>query len=195
MIMLTTEKILNFTAAVRDFHYYQKIWSPKEGEVLSCYHERDNAFDVFALKTESKNSSTVGHLPREVSRITKFILDRGAKVTARLTSTNFRRSPMIQGSLEIACEVTVKMPATIKNRSSRPEVFFEKAVLRNFAKFTGKHLRQSLFNKVAGLQMFQPGRREKWEISQLGDLGGAVRPPMGFGAEPRKFSILGCLRG
>ena len=36
-------------------------------------------------------------------------------------------------------------------RRSRPEVFYKKNVLRNFAKFTGKHLRQSLyFNKVAG---------------------------------------------
>ena len=30
-------------------------------------------------------------------------------------------------------------------RSSRPEVFCEKGVLRNFAKFTGKHLCQGLF--------------------------------------------------
>ena len=30
-------------------------------------------------------------------------------------------------------------------RSSRPEVFFKKGVLRNFTKFTGKHLCQSLF--------------------------------------------------
>ena len=37
-------------------------------------------------------------------------------------------------------------------RSSHPEVFCKKGVLRNFAKFTGKHLCQSLsFNKVAGL--------------------------------------------
>ena len=36
-------------------------------------------------------------------------------------------------------------------RSSRPEVFFKKGVLRNFAKFTGKHLRQGLFFiEVAG---------------------------------------------
>ena len=36
-------------------------------------------------------------------------------------------------------------------RSSRPEVFCEKGVLRNFAKFTGKHVCESLFlNKVAG---------------------------------------------
>ena len=37
--------------------------------------------------------------------------------------------------------------------NSRPEVFCKKGVLRNFAKFTGKHLCQSFFlNKVAGLR-------------------------------------------
>ena len=37
-------------------------------------------------------------------------------------------------------------------RSSRPEVFCKKGVLKNLAKFTGKHQCQSLFfNKVAGL--------------------------------------------
>ena len=38
-------------------------------------------------------------------------------------------------------------------RSSRLDVSCRKGVFRNFAKFTGKHLRQSLsFNKVAGLR-------------------------------------------
>ena len=38
-------------------------------------------------------------------------------------------------------------------RSRHPEVFCEKGVLRNFSKFTGKHLCQSLFfGKVAGLR-------------------------------------------
>ena len=38
-------------------------------------------------------------------------------------------------------------------RSSHPEVFCEKGVLRNFTKFIGKQLCQSLFfNKVAGLR-------------------------------------------
>ena len=37
--------------------------------------------------------------------------------------------------------------------SSRQEVFCKKGILRNFAKFPGKHLCQSLFfNKVAGLR-------------------------------------------
>ena len=41
------------------------------------------------------------------------------------------------------------------DRSSRPEVFCKKGVLRNFVKFTGKHMCQSLFfNKVAGARNF-----------------------------------------
>ena len=38
-------------------------------------------------------------------------------------------------------------------RSNRPELFYKKGVLRNFAKFTRKHPCQSLlFNKFAGLR-------------------------------------------
>ena len=37
------------------------------------------------------------------------------------------------------------------NQKQPPEVFYKKGILKNFAKFTGKHLCQSLFfNKVAG---------------------------------------------
>ena len=42
---------------------------------------------------------------------------------------------------------------TMLAESNRPEVFLKKDVLRNFAKFTRKHVRQSLFfNTVAGLR-------------------------------------------
>ena len=41
----------------------------------------------------------------------------------------------------------------IPGKFSRPEVFCKKGVPRKFAKFTGKHLCQSLFfNKVAGIR-------------------------------------------
>ena len=47
--------------------------------------------------------------------------------------------------------------------SSRPEVFSEKGVLRKFAKFTGKHLCQSLFfNKVAGLRPATLLKKRLW---------------------------------
>ena len=49
------------------------------------------------------------------------------------------------------------IPSTVKqasiDRSSHPEVFCKEGVLRNYAKFIGKYLCQSLFfNKVAGLR-------------------------------------------
>ena len=46
------------------------------------------------------------------------------------------------------------IPYYESSRSSRPEVFCRKGVLRNFAKFTGKNLCQGLFfNNVAGLTL------------------------------------------
>ena len=50
-----------------------------------------------------------------------------------------------------------------ENRSSRPEVFCKKGVLRNFTKFKGKHLCQSLFfNKVAGLRPATLLKKRLW---------------------------------
>ena len=50
-----------------------------------------------------------------------------------------------------------------KFRSSRPEVFCKKGVLRNFTKFTEKRLYQSLFfNKAAGLRPATLIKKETW---------------------------------
>ena len=52
-----------------------------------------------------------------------------------------------------------------KYKSSRPEVVCEKGVFRNFAKFTGKHLYQSLFfNKVADLRSATLSKKRLWRI-------------------------------
>ena len=109
------DKTFIFSAAIRGFHFYRNIWNPKQGEELLCLHEDRNLFDMFAIKTcQRESGETVGHLPREISRPTKFLIDRGAKVTATLTSTKYRKSPLFQGGLEIACIVNVSLPASIK---------------------------------------------------------------------------------
>ena len=82
---------------------------------LDCSFEPNNPFEQFAVKTVASNGSTVGHLPKEIYLVTKFLMDRGAKVQAQLVTTNYRKSPLVQGGLEIACEVSVKMPPTVKN--------------------------------------------------------------------------------
>ena len=50
-----------------------------------------------------------------------------------------------------------------KHRSNRPEVFCTKGVVRNFTKFTGKHMYKSLFlNKVAGLRPATLLKKRLW---------------------------------
>ena len=50
-----------------------------------------------------------------------------------------------------------------RSRSSRPEMFCKKGVLRNFGKFAGKHLCQSFFfNKLAGLSPATLLKKRPW---------------------------------
>ena len=115
--MADTNKTLVFSAAVRGFHIYRDVWKPLENEELECLFERHNLFDMFAIKTcRLEGGQIVGHLPREISRPTKFLLDRGAKVTAQLTGTHYRRSPLFQG-LEIPCLVKVTISGSIKGHT------------------------------------------------------------------------------
>ena len=52
---------------------------------------------------------------------------------------------------------------SIQHRHSRPKVFYEKGVLRNFAKFTGNHLCQSLpFNEAADLRPASLLKKRLW---------------------------------
>ena len=73
--MTNTLKVTEFSAAVRGYHYYGSIWFPEKEDQLDCSQDFGNVFDVFAIKPDGK---VVGHLPREISRATKFLLDRGA---------------------------------------------------------------------------------------------------------------------
>ena len=84
---------------------------------MVCSHEKNNPYDIFAIKvTIPESGTTVGHLPMENSRVTKYILDTGARVYAVLTSTNYCVLPLVQGGLEIPCRVEIHMPSTVKNR-------------------------------------------------------------------------------
>ena len=78
--------------------------------------DRWNEFDAFSVKTiRAVDNATVGHLTMEISRPTKYLLDRGATVKAVITCSYYCRSPLFQGGLEIPCSVTVSMPGTIRN--------------------------------------------------------------------------------
>ena len=103
-------KTFEFTAAVRGYHCYRKFWSPQPNQHLQCFNDPDNAFDQFAIKVcEINQENAIGHLPGEISRATKFLIDRDANVSVELSSTNYRRSPLVQEGLDNPCKVTASV--------------------------------------------------------------------------------------
>ena len=62
------------------------------------------------------NVRWVGHLRMEISRITKFILQRDARVQVMVIGKHYRLSSLIQGGFETPCLATVTMPGSIMNR-------------------------------------------------------------------------------
>ena len=108
-------KVTKFSTAVRGYHYHGSTWFLEKEEQLVFSHDFGNVFDIFAIKTCKPDGTVVGHLPHEISRATKFLLDRAAQISAILTSTDYRRSRSVQGGVEIACKVIVKFPGIVRN--------------------------------------------------------------------------------
>ena len=85
-------------------------------------HERNNIYDRYAIAANKRlrgrlADSIIGHLPREISRATRFFLLRGGMVHLKVTDENYRQSPLIQGGLEIPVEVICEMDDTPRNRA------------------------------------------------------------------------------
>ena len=86
--MASNSRSFEFTAAIRGYHVYQKIWQPELNETLVCIHERRNEFDAFSVKTvRAADNATVWHLPKELSQQTKYLFDRYATVEVVITSS------------------------------------------------------------------------------------------------------------
>lgn len=83
-------------------------------EVLPVKHESRNCHNRYAITVVKRLPGTlvvtvVGHLPREISRFTYFIIVHRAKVSCKVMDVHNRRSPVGQGGLEIPCKVIVEM--------------------------------------------------------------------------------------
>ena len=74
--------------------------------------ELNNQYDRFAVAGSSVvhgkiGQTTVGHLPREISRYIWYTLQNGAVITGNVTDTTSRVSPLVQRGLEIKIDVLV----------------------------------------------------------------------------------------
>ena len=53
-------KLFEFTAAVRGYHYYQRFWKPQPNQKISCAYEENNPFDLFDMNI-CDNTNIIGH--------------------------------------------------------------------------------------------------------------------------------------
>ena len=115
---MALDTTLEFFGAAGGLHVYRQIWRPFEEELLKREFKDGNLFDMFAIKAcrSTDHDKIVDDLPHEISRPTKFSINRGAIVTATVWSKNVRRSPLFQGELKILCRVKVVMPKILINQ-------------------------------------------------------------------------------
>ena len=90
----------SFLCGIHGFHVYKEVWKPILKERLNLSHERKNIHDRYAIATYKRlpgrlADSIIGHLPREISRPTRFFLLRGGVAFAEVINTTHRRSPSL----------------------------------------------------------------------------------------------------
>ena len=104
-----------FTTGLRGFHLYSttKHWKPYLQQKITFKREHNNVRDRFAVSglvtlRGTLAHAVVGHVPKELSRYVWYAFEQGTKFTGRVISVKPKRSPLIQGGLEIPMVVSVQ---------------------------------------------------------------------------------------
>ena len=113
--MAQIKSSVTFSCGLRGFHVYgiSKDWVPTQGESISFKRELDNRHDRFAVAGQKifpgkLAPDTIGHVPREISRHVWYAMLNGAELTAYVINASPKRSPLVQGGLEIPVSVSVE---------------------------------------------------------------------------------------
>ena len=97
--MATTFRI---ESTVRGHHVYKAAWSPYIGEELPVQREVNNIHDDFAVAV-LKNGNTVGHVPREISRVCWYFLHKSGSEMTCIVNGHRRRSEVDGKGLVVPC--------------------------------------------------------------------------------------------
>ena len=96
---------MKFITGLRGYQVYRSSWKPFLKQQLTFKQEKDNKHDRFAVAGQTVLpgtlfTSSVGHIPIELSRFIWYALQRGAGIRAEVKSVRHKPSPLVQGGLE-----------------------------------------------------------------------------------------------
>ena len=103
VIPIVIEKELEIECCVRGHHVYENNWNAKTGSKLKpCHEKRPSALveDKYAMALKF-NDTTVGHVPKFLSKITYFFLKLGGDLTVKITGQRRYSRDLDQGGMEL----------------------------------------------------------------------------------------------
>ena len=99
---ITMATSFRIESTVCGHHVYKASRSPYIGEELSVQCEVNNIHDDFAVAV-LKNSNTVGHVPREISRVCWYFLHKSGSEMTCIVNGDRRRSEVDGKGLVVPC--------------------------------------------------------------------------------------------
>ena len=102
-IPIVIEKELEVECCVRGHHVYESNWDAKTGSKLKpCHEKRPSALveDKYAMALKF-NDTTVGHVPKFLSKITYFFLKLGGDLVVKITGQRRYSRDLDQGAMEL----------------------------------------------------------------------------------------------
>ena len=99
---LTMATTFRIESTVRGHHVYKAAWSPYIGEELPVQREVNNIHDDYSVAV-LKNGNTVGHVPREISRVCWYFLHKSGSEMTCIINGDRRRSEVDGKGLVVPC--------------------------------------------------------------------------------------------
>ena len=103
VIPIVIEKELEVECCVRGHHVYESNWDAKTGSKLKpCHEKRPSALveDKYAMALKF-NDTTVGHVPKFLSKITYFFLKLGGVLVVKITGQRLYTRDLDQRGMEL----------------------------------------------------------------------------------------------
>ena len=98
-------------SCVRGYQIYKENWPAPIGQFLECIPEDGNIHDPYCVAVILPDSNeTFDHVPHRISAACRSFLRRNGSIICQVTGHRRHSADLIQGGLEIPCQMTFRAP-------------------------------------------------------------------------------------
>ena len=105
-----------FNYLISGYHVFKTVWQFSIGEELVCEREPHSVHDLGQTVCISKGGTTVGHVPRDISKACTFLILSGDSMKVTLIDKHQNRR---ENGIEIPCKYSVKGPCDAMRKAEK----------------------------------------------------------------------------